>query len=230
MGMRLQKYYFFNNVNWLIDHAENKGNYSVFEYQYPYPTYEFPSGWRDAMAQGRGIQILTKAHKITNDDSYLDEAKKLLNALFVEVKDGGVTYKTENEGWWYEHYAHEDGKKPRVLNGMMYTLLDLKNYYEYTKDPDAKFLFDEGVKALKKNISKYDYDGFTYYNELGTTIIKYQDIHVTLIGQMYNATNEEIFKTYYDKWKSCDDFCQFFKKKLDKWIYKPFESSYNQDL
>lgn len=227
-GNETAKELFFNNVNWLIEHATNKGNYSIFEYQYPYPPYDFPSGWHDGMAQARGIQIMTKAHKITNDDKYLNESKKLLNAFFVDVKDGGVTYKSKKEGWWYDHYAHEEGKKPRVLNGMMFALLDLKNYYEYTKDPDAKFLFDQGVKALKKNISKYDLNGFTYYNALGTASIKYQKIHVKLVGQMYNATNEEIFNTYYNKWESCDDFCQFFNKKLDKWIYKPFKESIDE--
>ena len=220
-GNETSKVLFFKSVNWLIDHAIDKGNYSVFEYQYPYPPYDLPSGWRDAMAQGRGIQIMTSAHKITNDEKYIDESKKLLNAFFVDVKDGGVTHKSENEGWWYEHYAHENGKKTRVLNAMMTTLLDLKKYYEYTKDPESKFLFEQGLIALKKEIPNYDYDGFSYYNILGDSYTKYHKIHIKLTGELYEVTNEEIFKKYNEKWKSCDDLCQFIKKKLEKWIYNP---------
>jgi len=222
-GNETSKVLFFNNVNWLIDHAIDKGNYSVYEYQYPFPFYDFPAGWHDAMAQARGIQIMMSAHKITNDEKYLDEAKKLLNAFFVDVKDGGVTIKSENEGWWYEHYAHENGKETRVLNGMMSTLLDLKKYYEYTEDPESKFLFEQGLIALKKEIPNYDNDGLSYYNIMGDSYYKYHKIHTKLVGEMYQETNEEIFKNYYEKWKSCDNLCHFIKKKLDKWIYKPFE-------
>jgi len=220
-GNETSKALFFNNVNWLIDHAVDKGNYSVFEYQYPYPPYDFPVGWRDAMAQARGMLIMTSAHKITGDEKYLDVAKKLLNAFFVDVKDGGVTYMSENDGWWYEHYAHENGKEPRVLNGMMTTMLSLQKYYEYTNDPDSKILFDQGLIALKNEIPNYDYDGFSYYNILGDSYYKYHRIHIKLTDEMYEATNEEIFKQYNEKWKSCDDLCQFMKKKLDKWVYKP---------
>ena len=35
--------------------------------------------------------------------------------------------------------------EPRVLNGMMWSLIGINSYYNYTRDPSAKFLFDQGV-------------------------------------------------------------------------------------
>ena len=35
---------------------------------------------------------------VTNETKYLNSARKLLDSFFVEVKDGGVTYKTPDNG------------------------------------------------------------------------------------------------------------------------------------
>lgn len=128
-------------------------------------------------------------------------AKKLLNSFFVEVKDGGVTYKTSQNGWWYEEYADNGGKDSRVLNGMMFAVLGIHEYYEYTNDSDAKYLFDQGILSLKMSISKYDNNGHSYYDILKNPPEKYHKVHKQL-DMLYNITNEEIFKEYRDKWAS----------------------------
>jgi hypothetical protein len=74
----------------------------------------------------------------------LDFANRFLNSFFVEVENGGVTYKTKN-GYWYEEYACKGGKESRVLNGMMFALLGIHEYLKYTNDAKARFLFNKGV-------------------------------------------------------------------------------------
>jgi hypothetical protein len=108
---------------------------------------------------------LIKAHEITGDAKCIDTAHILWNSFFVEVKDGGVTYKTPT-GWWYEEYADIGGKESRVLNGMMYTLLGIHEYYQYNRDNNVKHLFDQGIVALKNNLSLYDHNGYSYYDIL----------------------------------------------------------------
>ena len=51
------------------------------------------------MANGQALQVLIKAHEITQDLRYLIAAKSLLSAFFVEVKDGGITYKDSPNDW-----------------------------------------------------------------------------------------------------------------------------------
>ena len=48
------------------------------------------------MAQSQAIQALIKANNLTNDNRYLNISDRLLNAFFIEVKDGGVTYKIKS--------------------------------------------------------------------------------------------------------------------------------------
>ena len=97
-----------NVANWIVNNSKNYGNYSLLKYEFPYHDYNLEPGWHSAIAQGRAIEALISAHNITNDERYIDAAKMLLNSFFIEVKDGGVTYKTADEGWWYEEYPSKN--------------------------------------------------------------------------------------------------------------------------
>lgn len=206
------KQIFLNNANWLANNAIIKNNektdglpvsYSLLEYEFPFPPYNLSSPWRSAMAQGLAVNTLVMAHQLTGNDTYIDLARQMMNALFIDIEDGGVTYKNDSEGgWWYEEYAGEGGLNPRVLNGMQFTLLGIYNFYNYTGDANAKYLFDKGVDLLKRQLPLYDhnqtysaYDRFGGYAPYG-----YHRIHVDLLEKLYDMTRDETFKKYHDLW------------------------------
>jgi hypothetical protein len=198
------KMYFLNNVNWLIDNAVAKENYSLLQYNFPLPIYSFKGPWFSAMANGLALQVLIKADEITQDLRYLKAAKSLLNAFFIEVQHGGITYKDSEHEWWYEEYASNDknAKISRVLNGMLFAVLGIYDYYKYTNDADAKLLFDKGVNSIKKEIVKYNNNGYSYYDLLGRNPgHKYHQIHVDLTKKLYDLTGETIFDKYSKLWK-----------------------------
>jgi heparosan-N-sulfate-glucuronate 5-epimerase len=156
-----------NNAVWLVENAvpfgnsnHSNNNYSLLVYNFPSPAYKVEPPWISAMAQARAVWAMAKVYNITNENKYLDAAKKFLNPLYIDVKNGGVTYKTADNGWWYEEYVFSNNNgtelKPRVLNGMIAIMQDLYRYYEATKDEKAKFLFDKGMIALKNYIHQYD--------------------------------------------------------------------------
>lgn len=192
---------FLNNTNWLVEEAVSHGNYSLLEYDFPWH-YDLKPPWHSAMTQAVAMQALIRAHEETGQEKYLDTAKRLLNSFFVEVKDGGVTYKTVSDGWWYELYP--SGNQSRVLNGMTYTLIGLYDYYQYTHDPSARALFDLGVTALKKNLPLYEYEGnYSNYDILGTTNpLGYHKAHIETLCLLYEITKEELFKEFYIKWRN----------------------------
>lgn len=169
---------FLNCADWLVNNSVIYGNYSILEYEFPWLIYNMHPPWRSGMAHGMAIQALIRAHSLTSDVKYMDCAKKLLNSFFVEVEDGGVTYKTSTCGWWYEEYADKGGKESKVLNGMMFAMIGIYEYYEYTEDLDAKYLFDQGVISLKTSLPNYDKDGYSYYDALGDPAGKYHRIHI----------------------------------------------------
>lgn len=129
----------------------------------------------------------------------------MLNSFFIETKNGGVTYKDSEERWWYEEYASTKGTKPRVLNGMVFALLGIYEFYINNKDEDAKLLFQRGMNALKNDLPTYDCgNGYSYYDVLKRPSRKYHKIHIDQMKQLFEITGEEMFKKYYDVWKSFD--------------------------
>lgn len=181
--------------------------FSILQYNFPWPIYGMKPPWRSAMAQAQALNVLVRAHEITADNKYIHTAKMLLNSFFVEVKNGGVTYKTPKDGWWYELYAGDNASQPRVLNGMMYTLVALEDYYNHTRDKDSKFLFDQGIIALKKNLPLYDTNGSSgtdfYYDIMKTpNKFEYHIAVIHLLAQLYEITHEELLKAYHDKWST----------------------------
>jgi heparosan-N-sulfate-glucuronate 5-epimerase len=196
---------FLNNVNWLVDNAETHGNYSIFTYKFPWSPYSPKLPWRSDMANGKALEALAKAFNLTGDRKYQDSAKKLLNAFFIDVKDGGLTYKSAKDGWWYEEYASGSGNEPRILNGFMFALLNIYQYYTLTHDAAAKFLFDQGILALKKNLPNYDYNGkYSYYDAHPKSLspLSYHKLVVQQLEDLYNITKDAVFKRYHDKWQN----------------------------
>ena len=106
--------------------------------------------------------------------------------------------------WWYEEYASNDKntKISRVLNGILFTVLGIYDYYKYTNDAEAKLLFDKGINSIKKEISKYNDNGYSYYDLLGMPAKDYHQTHVVLLKKLYNITGEPILIQYSDLWKN----------------------------
>jgi heparosan-N-sulfate-glucuronate 5-epimerase len=46
---------FLNCSDWLVDNAVLYGNYTVWEYNFPWPSRNLTSPWISGMAQGQGI-------------------------------------------------------------------------------------------------------------------------------------------------------------------------------
>src|SRR5207249_1427130 len=91
-GDPLAKQKFLNDANWLVQNAVVHNNYSIFEYKFPWHTYNLTSPWHSGMAQGLALRNLMRAHELTGNDVYLQAGNSIVNAFYVEVRDGGVTY------------------------------------------------------------------------------------------------------------------------------------------
>lgn len=192
---------FFNCINWLIKNNRVLNDSSIiFLDYYNWPVYRMISPWRSAMNQGRAMQAFIAAFNKTHDSIYLEYARKSMNVLFTEVKDGGVTYK-DSSGYWYEEYADDNVPQSRVLNGMIVVLQALNDYQKLTNNPEALFLFKKGVSSVKSNLHYYDNDGHSNYDILGKPAKPwYHEFHIELLDFLYNETHDHIFNDYKQKW------------------------------
>jgi hypothetical protein len=72
-----------------------------------------------------------------------------------EIKENKSGLDTGNSIFLQE-IAKPGYPKTYVLNGHIFSLIDIWNYYEYTHNENASIVFNKGLKALKDNLWRYD--------------------------------------------------------------------------
>jgi heparosan-N-sulfate-glucuronate 5-epimerase len=219
-GDKKSKEYFLNTADWFVKHAKEKQidgfHYSLWVYDFPWPFYGgLTPPYSSALTQSAGIKILILAHNMTGDKKYLDAADKTFGSFLVDYDKGGVITreadKEDNSGdsssndsndnsIFLQEIAKPGYLKTYILNGHIFSLIDLWNYYEYTHDGNAAIVFNKGVKYLKDNLWKYDTGKWSYYDQIEDPASNgYQKIHTEQLAKLYNITGEPILKTYSDK-------------------------------
>jgi heparosan-N-sulfate-glucuronate 5-epimerase len=204
------KNYFINTANWLVDNAKDKeeGKYSIWEYDFTWPWYDgVTPPYYSGYAQAIGITVLALAYNMTSNQTYLEEVNKAFQAFLVDYDQGGVTtIEEDNNG--DSIFIHELVKpgfqKTYILNGHTGSLLHIWQYYELTKDPQAKSIFEKGINYLKHNLEKFDTGSWSLYDQ---TLINeneniasniYHSIHIDHLNALYDITSEQILKEYAD--------------------------------
>jgi hypothetical protein len=192
---------FFVCIEWLKANSSILNDSSIIFYvNFNWPGFQMEKPWRSAMSQGRAMQAFIKAYELTRDTLYLNLARRSMNTLYTEVKDGGVTY-IDSTGYWYEEYADDNVPQSRVLNGMIIVLQALSDFYNTTNDPGALCLFKNGVSAVKSSLHLYDSNGHSNYDVLGKPASPwYHNFHIELLDFLYIKTHDPIFNEYKQKW------------------------------
>jgi hypothetical protein len=201
-GSDKPKKYFLDTADWLLDHAEDKGNYSLWVYEFPWRYYGwiFIPPYYSALAQSEGIVVLMLAHQLTGEQKYIDGAKKAFNAFRVSYENGGLVTDEGNEMVFLHLLGKPGTEKIYVLNGHTNSLLLLWKYYSYTHDPNVKEIFDKGINYLKKNLWKYDTGSWSYYDQMKNEASKgYHTSHINQLKELYDITKEPILKEYSDR-------------------------------
>lgn len=199
---------FLKCANWIVDNSEFLNDGNVLPYRFIYPRYSMPSYWISAMAQAQAIQVMVRAHRLTGDSRYIENARKLLSVFSIDVDSGGVAHKhlPLTSGWWYEEYASPSGDDPMPLNGMMYTLIGLKEFHNYTNDSTSNKLFTKGIQALKDILPSFDRNGHSYYDILGLPAGgDYHLVHIELLDTLYRLTGDNILAEYRNRWQEYND-------------------------
>jgi hypothetical protein len=215
------KEHFINTADWLVKHAKEKEtndiDYSLWTYNFPWPFYDgLNPPYSSALAQSAGIHILILAHNMTGDEKYLEAADKAFGSFLIEYDKGGVVTmeggndednnigesRSDNgdDSMFLQEIAKPGYEKTYVLNGHIFSLIDLWNYYEYTHNEKAATVFEKGLNYLKDNLWKYDMGIWSYYDQVGNLASDgYQKIHTEQLAKLYEITGEPILKSYSDK-------------------------------
>ena len=198
---------FMSTANWLIENLEtNPKNVFVWNHHFDWEYRDtLKSPWYSALSQGQGISVLVRAYAETGDKRYLSEAEKAFIAFEKGLNEGGVQYIDDKGLVWFEETIVDP--PTHILNGFIWSLWGVYDYYLATKNTKAKELFEEGLRTLGADIDRFDAGFWSLYEQSGTILSMvaspfYHDLHIVQLEVMYKLTGKDIFKQYAGKWKT----------------------------
>jgi len=197
---------FLNQANWLVENLElNSQGLYVWNHHFDWEyrgTLKAP--WYSALAQGQGISALVRAYLETKKEKYLHSTRKAFETFKHETKECGVVYTDKNGYVWLEEVIVDPPS--HILNGFIWALWGIYDYYLATNDELAFRLFNRCVETLRDNLHKYDTGFWSLYELPGTrvrmlTSYFYHSLHVVQLRVMYKLAGEPVFKDYADRWE-----------------------------
>lgn len=178
--------YFFNNVHWLMNHADENG-YLFYPYKWNHGSVVYNEPWLSGMAQGEAVAVMCMAYRISGEKKYLDMAELFFKRMYSNT-GGHWVFGVDTEGYyWLEEYPSSDFC--HVLNGKLIGLWGLWDYYVITRDTFALTLFQAGIKSIV--------DHMTDYNLPKQNCSRYC-MHYTTCNPSYHQIHLDLFR-YYDQ-------------------------------
>lgn len=201
-------------ADWAVENQQPDGGWITFAYKSTQQPYS-------AMAQGEGISLLIRAHIATDKEQYLAAAKKALEFMLRPMDQGGTTQYDGEDVLFYE-----STRDPVILNGWIFSLWGVYDYWKYTKDPDTRQVLDKTLDSLKKKLPQFDTRYWSNYQEGGKRICSpfYHKLHIAQLQAMYDLFGDDIYSQYARKWEAYRN--SFWKPKrafLKKAMQKIFE-------
>ncbi len=201
---RRQKYLLV--ADWLCSHLEqNAAGLHVWNHHFDWEYRDtLKAPWYSALAQGQGISLLVRAHKESGDTRYIDAAKLAFACFHNAIENGGVAFTDESGDLWFEEYIVSP--PTHILNGFIWALWGIYDYYLATLHPAPKELFSLGVRTLLHNLDRYDLGFWSLYEQSGTRLPMvaspfYHRLHIVQLRVMHRLTGEPLFAQVADRWE-----------------------------
>ncbi len=198
---------FLAAAEWLCSHME-ANPYGIYVWNHHFDweyrnTLKAP--WYSALAQGQGISLLLRAHLETGLRKYSESAAAAFAAFLAPVAEGGVTFTDAQQNLWFEEYLVTPAT--HILNGFIWAVWGVYDYFLATHDDRALHLFEAAVKTLRANLHRYDLGFWSLYEQSGTLLPMvaspfYHRLHIVQLRILYHMTGIETFAQFADKWES----------------------------
>jgi heparosan-N-sulfate-glucuronate 5-epimerase len=198
---------FIKRTDWLVENQQTIGDGASLWY-HTARVGKDKALWTSAMAQGYALSSLCRAYQETGDEKYLETARRAVKSFDISVDEGGLTAIDEAGNAFYEEWPLG---ATHILNGHIFSLFGLHDYYRITRDDHAFELFEAGVAAVRNRLPDYDV-GFwsryslakrrSFFNHWTIAAPIYQQVHIDQLRFLYKITGDEILARYADRWEA----------------------------
>jgi hypothetical protein len=151
---------FLQIARWALDCQDENGGWEVWPRvgisgALPY----------SAMAQGEAMSVLVRAFSATDEEAYLDGARRALTPMLTPLEQGGTGWYT-SDGLVLEEVPF---RVPRtILNGWIFALYGLHDLTIADDFREAKEALAAALSALLANLHTYDAGFWSFYDTSGT--------------------------------------------------------------
>ncbi len=188
-------------ADWLMNNLADRGSYLLWCYGYPI-SYGVQAGWGSAHAQALGLQLLLRASEL-HGGSYLAPVEGLLRAFDVRIEDGGLLDNSDPQVPWFEKLAHPESQRPKVLNGMLFTLLGLHDIANRTGLEAARRQYEVGLRSVLRLMDRYDLGDWSAHDIQGKPASPhYHRIHVEQLDRLFRMEGDMRLAQWRDKFAS----------------------------
>jgi hypothetical protein len=197
------------NRNDQVVTTEN-GSVTITNWPYDFGIWDIPNGWQSAMVDAKALHAFSLAYDRYGNPSLPVIAEQIANGFEVSTELGGNLMILEDDKVWYPEIGipsalNSNYPSPLILNGFLFALRHMYIANQIFNISKLDTIFDLGVVSAAENLDKYDssYEWSLYSLEqpLNLASTKYHQIHIDLLMELYNYTNNETFRTYYEKWE-----------------------------
>ncbi len=131
-------------------------------------------------------------------------ADKAFVALTRPIAEGGVLFEDEEKNLWIEEYLVDP--PTHILNGFMWALWGVFDYWLARTDASAKQVFERGVETLLHNLARFDTGYWSLYEQSGTRLKMlaspfYHQLHSVQLRVMSKLTGDARFAAVAERWE-----------------------------
>lgn len=203
------------NLDSLLDASIEHDGATYFPYTFDFPLYGLEeltihAPWWSGMAQGQILSALVRAYEATGDERYRDAADKTFASLRPDsvddwpVAEPAVSFVDDEGLLWLEEYSG-DIEPAYVLNGHIFAIYGLYDYWELTSSAKAAAMIDGAATAVVHYLPEFrnepgelSWYGLTIKPNDRGLHAKYHRIHKEQLRKLFEMTGEKVFADYAD--------------------------------
>jgi hypothetical protein len=205
---------FITAVEKLLTLQDKEG---AFRYGFSYRHYTsaaaYKPGWTSGMAQGQSLSAFSRAYQLEESAKIKEAGDRALAFLNVPAELGGpfTTLKDLHPSLDGYIFFQEYITSPNVytLNGYMFTLLGIYDWWQATDSLEAKRMFKNGMRTLSKILPYFDIGSFSTYDLSYLTHkrskphigLRYHAVHIQLLRALDSVAPDSNVEHYASKWE-----------------------------
>lgn len=154
--------------------------------------------WYSGMAQGQLLSLFVRLYEITDDAKWREAADHTFDSLLLPP-DADVPWGSwvdENGYRWLEEYPHPTKTGERVMNGHIFAMYGVYDYWRITNDERAAAVFDGAATTVRHYLpTRIRLANWASKYSLGCQHphMGYHQVHIGQTLKLYEITREGVF-------------------------------------